>query len=65
MLEILTLISSVVGVLCIAHYLNTTLSSAAHWLKFRSFPKNIVELELTALKEKNEFITREYDRVQE
>jgi len=50
--------------LYIAHCLNVTTSSIIHWIKFRSFPKNKVELELSMVKDKNEFLTRELEKTQ-
>ena len=49
--DLLILISAIIGLLFSAHVLNTIISASIHWLKFRSFPKNKVELELEMLKE--------------
>ena len=58
--ELLTLISSVIGLLTIAHFLNKIFSSLTHRLKYHAWPMSALGLELMSLKEKHGLLLEQY-----
>lgn len=65
MLEILTQISAVIGILYTANLINRFSSIALHWLKFKSLPMSEVETELKYLKENHRGLVEEYETLKQ